>query len=132
MNNAEFSKRVASQTFLPRAAADSAVNALFSATGEALSREKPSSSPVRNLHHQEARPPPGAQSPYRRAHRHRGVEGAGVQGRLGPSVPAVRHILRPLSSLATMKVFGKGLTLQLHVPEDSSRSTKASSSATTS
>ena len=40
MNNAEFSKRVASQTFLPRAAADSAVNALFSATGEALSREE--------------------------------------------------------------------------------------------
>ena len=81
MKQSDLTSHVATQAALSKAKAHSPVDALFSAITEALAHDKSVVIPrFRHLHHQDARCPPGSQSAHRREHRHRGLQGAFIQG----------------------------------------------------
>ena len=93
MNRAELAARVAARTSMSKAGVDAAVNAVFSTIAVALASGETvtivgfgtGSERVRNLLNEIATGAPVPQPAHRRAHRHRRLNDAFLQGRQGPS-----------------------------------------------
>ena len=86
MNKNELVSHVAAETSATRATAERMVGAVFSAIGDALARGRARRHRrIRAVRHPRPCRAPGSQSANRGARRHRGLEGAVVQGGEGPS-----------------------------------------------